>query len=83
MHNISVEEWQLLSFFEVEPQRSDPLSPWLYDDSVYVVINGDTTLSCAIHPAYRDVRLILTVQDKQTFEFNSMGGSVHHRTNEL
>ncbi|MCP4599560.1 MAG: hypothetical protein GY847_03305 [Proteobacteria bacterium] len=73
MRRISAEEWQLISFFEVEPQRRDPSSPWEYDDSVYVVTDGDITLSCAIHPAYRDVRLILSARDKQIYEFDAMG----------
>jgi hypothetical protein len=75
MRIISAEEWQLLSFFEVEPEMADPSVPWVYNDSVYVVTDGDITLSCAIHPAYRDVRLILKVQNKPVFELNAMGVS--------
>jgi hypothetical protein len=65
----------IIIIFEVEPEMADPSAAWVYNDSVYVVTDGDITLSCAIHPAYRDVRLILRVQNKPVFELNAMGVS--------
>ncbi|MEP0872933.1 hypothetical protein NDA01_24250 [Trichocoleus desertorum AS-A10] len=73
MRYISAEDWELLSFFEVEPQRLDPSVPWVYDDSVYLVEDGELSLSCAIHPVYKDVRIILKHRGHCLYEFEAMG----------
>lgn len=59
MKYISAQEWELLSFFEVEPQRSDSSIAWVYDDSNYLAENDEFSLSCTIHPADKSVTLIL------------------------
>lgn len=73
MRYISAEDWELLSFFEVEPQRSDPSIPWVYDDSVYLVEDGELALSFAIHPAYKDIQIILKYQGHNLYEFAAIG----------
>ena len=68
---ISAEEWQLTSFFEVVPSYPDPDSPWPYTEVVYEVSRGDLSLSCAIAPAYRDVRLIIRCGESLKYELNA------------
>ena len=72
MDFVTAEEWQVLSFFEVEPQLLDPGDPWPYNDAAYVIERGDHRLSFALAPAYRDVRIVLTFQGGRLYEFNSM-----------
>ena len=72
MDAVTAEEWQVLSFFEVEPQLRDPDEPWCYNDAVYIVERGDHRLNFALAPAYRDVRIILTHKNTRLYEFNSM-----------
>ena len=71
MDVISAEEWQLTSFFEVAPSYPDPDSPWPYNEVVYEVSRGDLSLSCAIAPAYRDVRLIIRCGESLKYELNA------------
>jgi hypothetical protein len=73
MSNISAEEWQFLSFFEVEPELSGGAIPWGYNDALYKVRQGDFVFSFAISPAFGDVRLILTYRDMKTYELNVCG----------
>ena len=70
--NVTAEEWQVLSFFEVQPELSDPDEPWCYNDAVYVIERDGHRLSFALAPAYRDVRIILTYKNTRLYEFNSM-----------
>lgn len=69
---ISAQEWELLSFFAVEPQRLDPDIGWPYNDFSYVIERDDLTLTCAIAPAYKDVRLTLTRNDGTLYELNAL-----------
>jgi hypothetical protein len=69
---ISAQEWQLLSFFEVEPTSPDG-EAWPYSDFLYQVSHGDLHLSCAVAPAYKDVRIILRRGERVTYELNAMG----------
>jgi hypothetical protein len=69
---VTAEEWQLLSFFEVEPSLRDSDVPWCYNDAVYEVHQGDLALSFAIAPGYRDVRIILQHEGERLYELNAM-----------
>jgi hypothetical protein len=69
---VSVEELELLAFFEVEPHRLDPGVEWPYNDFAYEVTRGDTQLSFALAPAYRDVRIILKRGGTTVYELNAM-----------
>jgi len=73
MKFISAEDWQLLSFFEVEPELMEPEDPWPYVDALYRVEHGGFNLSVAIHPAYRDVRIILEHDGHRVYELTSTG----------
>lgn len=72
MSNISAEEWQLISFFGVEPIFRDANVPWCYNDATYKVQQSSLSLSFAIAPAYRDVRIVLEYDGLQIYELNAM-----------
>ena len=72
MRVISAEAFDLLSFFEVEPELSGD-DPWPYVDALYRVVQGNLALTVAIHPAYRDIRVILKVGGQTVYELNAMG----------
>jgi hypothetical protein len=80
---VTVEEWQLLSFFEVEPTLRDSDVPWCYNDALYCVVQGDISMSFAIAPAYHDVRLILRHKDEVVYELTTTGvrDVKYHRNN--
>ena len=73
MTPISAEEWEVLSFFEVQPKLADKDIAWPYNDFLYEIERGDLSLSCAIAPAYRDVRLILKRGGEKLYELNATG----------
>lgn len=73
MEALKIEEWELLSFFEVEPQRYDTHEEWFVDQSVYVVKRGQITLRFAITPYCRDIYLSLKSDDGFTYDFESSG----------
>ena len=72
MHKVDYEEWQLTSLFEVEPTYPSPEDPWPYKEVVYSIAQGELGMSCAIHPAHKDVRIILTYLDHVIYEFSAM-----------
>jgi hypothetical protein len=73
MSVVSATELQLLACFGVEPCLLDPDTPWCYNDAVYAVELDGYSVSFAIQPSYRDVRLIVTRDDQRVFEFNAVG----------
>ncbi|MEC4806818.1 MAG: hypothetical protein SAJ12_21595 [Jaaginema sp. PMC 1079.18] len=73
MSGISIEDWQLLSFFEVEPTLLDKDVPWLYNDSTYLFEQGEISLSFSIQPSYRDVGIILSQRNLVISEYNLFG----------
>jgi len=73
MKFISAEQWQLLSFFEAEPELLDPAEHWCFNDAVYKTSDGTVTLSFAVAPAYRDIRIILSQNGQTLYELNAMG----------
>lgn len=72
MKIISAEDFELLSFFEVEPELMDTETPWAYNDAVYHVSKNDLHLSFAIQPSCKDVRLILKQDKHILYELNAM-----------
>ena len=68
---MTIEEWQLLSFFEAEPTLLDAHVPWCYNHAVYEVRQGPLSLSFAIDPAYCDVRIGLDYEATRLCEFNA------------
>lgn len=73
MSYITAEKLELLTFFAVEPKRLDPETTWPYNDFVYEVARGEMSLSFAIHPAYKDVRIILKHLGVSLYELNAVG----------
>jgi hypothetical protein len=73
MSGITVQEWQLLGCFGVEPQLLEPNVPWCYNDAAYVVEVDGLSVSFAVQPAYRDVRLIVRRDDQPLYELNAVG----------
>jgi hypothetical protein len=72
MKTITATELELLGCFGVEPEMADPGIPWCYNDSVYSVEVDGLSVSCAIQPAYRDVRLIVCRGSQRLFELNAI-----------
>lgn len=69
--SVTIEEEELLSFFESEPDRAslDPI--WLFDDSIYKAEANGLELTFAIHPSMKDVRLILLSNGHSVYELNA------------
>ncbi|MDF2626855.1 MAG: hypothetical protein K0R39_686 [Symbiobacteriaceae bacterium] len=70
---VSVEEWNLLSFFNTMPTPLDPDVPWPYNDFLFQVEQEDMALSFSIAPAYKDIRLLLMLRGQKIFEVNAVG----------
>ena len=51
------EEWELLSFFESEPELLDPEAPWLYNALTFRRAQADESLMCIFSPSYGDLVL--------------------------
>ncbi|WP_172205386.1 hypothetical protein [Niveibacterium sp. COAC-50] len=73
MGAISADELDLLTFFECEPKLRDADVPWTYNDALYEFSLGELSLSCAVAPSYRDVRIILKSGTHILYELNAMG----------
>jgi hypothetical protein len=73
MKSISAEPWQLLSFFESEPELLDPAEHWCFNDAACKTRDGVVELSFAVAPAHRDVRIILQQDGHVLYELNAMG----------
>lgn len=71
MSHITAEEWQLLSFFAVEPTLVDADVPWCYNQAEYKVHQGTIILSCVIAPAYRDVQIVVRHETASLYEFDA------------
>ena len=73
MDGITATELELLECFGVEPQLLDPNDPWGYNDAVYLVEVDSLSVSFALQPAYRDVRLIVRRGEQRLYELNAVG----------
>jgi hypothetical protein len=73
MRAITATELQFLECFEVEPVLLDPKDPWCYNDAAYLVEVDGLSVSFAIQPSYRDVRLIVRRGEQRLFELNATG----------
>jgi hypothetical protein len=71
-NKISIEEWKLISFFEVEPNYSEFDEKWPYGDALFEIKRDDLKLSFAIHPCYKDIRIILKKDEIKFYELNAM-----------
>jgi hypothetical protein len=71
MDGVSIEEWELVSAFEVNPTYLDAADPWPYTDALFRVEQGSTVLNFAVSPAYRDVRIVLEQSGVTVYELNA------------
>lgn len=51
------EEYELISFFECEPQLADPSTPWCYNNLHFSTFRGQDHIVCEIEPAYGELKL--------------------------
>lgn len=72
MPDVTVEEWQLLSFFEVEPKLLDADAPWFYNTATYKVEQGPFSLKFSIAPAGFDVRIVLRHGGHLLYKLNAI-----------
>lgn len=70
---LSVDEYDLVAFFEVMPAPADRDVSWAYNDSVYEVSRNNFHLIFALVPASRDIRIKLKVGELLVYELNAMG----------
>lgn len=73
MNPLSANELDLLTFFECKPELQDKDVVWIYNDALYTFTAGGLSISCAIAPSYKDVRLILKNEKGVLYELNAMG----------
>jgi hypothetical protein len=73
MSGITAKEWELLGCFAVESHLLDPDAPWGYNDAAYVVEVDGLSVSFAVQPADRDVRLIVYRGKQRLYELNAVG----------
>jgi hypothetical protein len=52
------EEFELIGFFEAEPEISDRDVPWFYNRLKFQTTRGEDNIVCAIEPGYGEMDLI-------------------------
>lgn len=72
MNSLTLDAFQLLNFFGVEPVRLDADTPWPYNDFSYEIIRGDLVLAFSLFPAYKDVRITLNRNGATVYELSAM-----------
>jgi hypothetical protein len=79
--SFSVDEYDLLGFFEVTPTPIDRDISWAYNDSAYEVSRNGVHLIFVVTPVSRDVRIKLKVGERLIYELNATGihDVKHHR----
>jgi hypothetical protein len=73
MSVVTIQDWQALSFFAVDPVPADADVPWPYNDYLYEITRGNLSLSFSLAPAYKDVRCVLKNQGNKVYELNAVG----------
>lgn len=56
---ISAEEWQLISFFEVEPAQQEPNESAACTDLTFRRAVGELQVTFTVHPLHKDFALIV------------------------
>jgi hypothetical protein len=72
MNSVSVEELELLSFFEVEPTLADKDAPWPYNDFSYEVMIGEYKVLFGIAPSYPDLSLSISHGGADIYSFTAL-----------
>lgn len=62
------EEWQLLSFFESEPDVLDAGVPWAYNTLTFRTQRGPNQIQCRIEPGYETLRFTWSVDDSELMD---------------
>ncbi|KAA9353045.1 hypothetical protein [Larkinella humicola] len=62
--NVFPEDYDLISFFEVEPEVLDTDVPWFYNTITFQKQYADELLYCTFSPAYGDLDLTLVSNQK-------------------
>jgi hypothetical protein len=70
---VTATELELLACFGVEPQLLDAEDPWYCNDAAYTIEVDGYAVSFAIAPIYPDVRIVVRLDTRRVFEFNSRG----------
>lgn len=70
---LSIDEFDLLSFFEAEPALLESDIPWAYNDSVYEVGDARCTVSFGITPSAKDVTVLLKLDGALVYELHAVG----------
>lgn len=65
MKNITTIELQLLECFGVEPLLLDAAIPWCYNDAAYCIEVDGFSVSFALQPSYRYVRIRVNYGDRR------------------
>jgi hypothetical protein len=71
--SVTATELQLLACFGVEPQLLDASVPWCYNDAAYSIELDGFSVTFAIQPSYRAVRLIVARGQQRLYELNAVG----------
>ena len=69
--SLSVDEYDLLAFFEAMPTPLEHDISWLYNDSAYEVMRGHVHLTFALLPVSRDLRIKLKIGGVLVYELNA------------
>lgn len=51
-------EFELIGFFESDPEISERDVPWFYNRLTFKTIRGDDSIICSIEPGYGEIDLI-------------------------
>ena len=79
-NSLSVNEYDLLNFFNAAPAQSDEGLPWEYSDSAYEAGDSHLRVCFAIAPAVKDITIRLTIAGAFVSEFSALGvQDVRHR----
>ena len=71
MENLTADEVELLSFFEVEPKRLDPDIAWPYNNFTYEVQLGQYRITFSISPAYKDLSFDILHNGAEIYKFSA------------
>lgn len=74
------EEYELIGFFECEPQLADKQIPWCYNNLIFTLSREQDIVRCEITPSYGELKLSWKQNGLQRadFQLNHLKGlSVH------
>ena len=71
--NVTATELELLACFGVEPVLLEPAELWCLNDAAYCMEVEGFSVSFAVRPYHRDVRIVVSRSGHRLFEFNLTG----------